>query len=318
MNDRAVVSEWCGRPLDRGTWIDHMQAEGIDCRFHASTSAMDSASVDWHPAGDLCIGDAELAAVSLSAAPRHRAQLGEHVFLKVVQSGSVTIEQNGRMHRFDAGSMLMVDPSYSFSDHYSDMTRVALLRMPRNALKDRGLRYSFHEPHLANLFSADVQAVREFMARTARQAGATSQTLRERFGQQCLDLLDVVLENADDAARGRANALTVLRTRQIVLRSLADPDLSVNGIAAELNMSASALTRALKTAGLSPMRYAWTLRLEQAARLLSGTAKHPVRVKEVAYRCGFSDAAHFSRAFKARYGMSPRDFALQNAGALAA
>jgi AraC-like DNA-binding protein len=65
----------------------------------------------------------------------------------------------------------------------------------------------------------------------------------------------------------------------------------------------------LKAAGTSPMRYAWSLRLEQAARLLGGPEKDDVRAKEVAYRCGFSDAAHFSRAFKARYGASPREFA---------
>jgi AraC-like DNA-binding protein len=308
MKNRDVLSEWCGRALDRGAWIDSMRDEGIDCRFDAIPAGDGSAVVDWHPAGDLYIGKVELASVSLSPAPHHLARLGEHVFLKVVQSGSLVIEQNKQMHRFDAGSMLVVDPSYGFKDIYGDLTQVTILRMPRSALKDRGLRYSFVEPHVANLVSDDVKAVREFMFRTAQQSGSTSKTLLERFGQQCLDLLDVVLDHPHESARKRANALIVLRTKQVVLRLLADPSLSVSRIASQLNMSASALTRTLKAAGVSPMRYAWSLRLEQAARLLGSTAGDNVRAKEVAYRCGFSDAAHFSRAFKARFGMSPREF----------
>jgi AraC-like DNA-binding protein len=309
MRNRTVLSEWCGRALDRATWIDHMHEEGIDCRFDAIPADGRSVAVDWHPAGELCIGKAELASVRLSPASRRLAGLGDHVFLKVVQSGVLVVEQNKRMHRFDAGSMLVVDPSYGFNDFYGDVTRVAILRMPRSALKDRGLRYSFSEPHTADLGSDDVKAVRNINSRTAQQSGATSETLLDRFGQQCLDLLDVVLDSSPAAARGHTNATIVLRTRQVVLRLLADPGLSVSRIASELNMSASALTRALKAAGMSPMRYAWSLRLEQAARLLGDTAKDNVRAKEVAYRCGFSDAAHFSRVFKARYGASPREFA---------
>jgi AraC-like DNA-binding protein len=32
-------------------------------------------------------------------------------------------------------------------------------------------------------------------------------------------------------------------------------------------------------------------------------------IQEIAYRCGFASAAHFSRAFKERYGMTPRAYA---------
>jgi AraC-like DNA-binding protein len=313
MKNRAVLSEWCGHALDRSNWIDNMYEHGLECRFDAAPVDGSAAVVDWHSAGELCIGKAELASVRLSPAPSRSAQLGEHVFLKVVESGSLVIEQNKQMLRFNAGSMLLIDPSYGFKDYYGDLTKVALLRMPRSALKDRGLRYSFAEPHVANPMSDDVKAVREMMFRTAQQSGATSEPLRERFSQQCLDLLDVILDNPRESARGRTDAAIVLRTKQVVMRLLADSDLTVSRIADELNMSASALTRALKAAGVSPLRYAWSLRLEQAARLLRGTAKDKVRAKEVAYRCGFSDAAHFSRAFKARHGMSPSEFASEQA-----
>jgi hypothetical protein len=32
-----------------------------------------------------------------------------------------------------------------------------------------------------------------------------------------------------------------------------------------------------------------------------------LRIEEVAWRCGFSSAAHFSRLFKQRYGATPKE-----------
>jgi transcriptional regulator GlxA family with amidase domain len=55
------------------------------------------------------------------------------------------------------------------------------------------------------------------------------------------------------------------------------------------------------------MRYAWSLRLEHAARLLADAPHRPIG--EVALQCGFANAAHFSRAFKDRYEMTPRQYA---------
>jgi AraC-like DNA-binding protein len=44
------------------------------------------------------------------------------------------------------------------------------------------------------------------------------------------------------------------------------------------------------------------LRLDAAARVLSGTGKP---LAEVAADAGFYDQSHFTRAFKARFGMTP-------------
>jgi len=40
-------------------------------------------------------------------------------------------------------------------------------------------------------------------------------------------------------------------------------------------------------------------------RLLAG---EPCSLAELAWRCGFADPAHFSRAFKCRFGAPPREF----------
>lgn len=155
-----------------------------------------------------------------------------------------------------------------------------------------------------------MKAVRDFVLSVSRQAGAISGPLRGRLGDLCLELLDVLLSDRTNSLRGRIDAAIVSRAKQAIAHRLCDRVLNVSVIASELRVSPSSLTRAFSACGLSPMRYAWTLRLERAARILASLPTGAIQAQEVAYRCGFSSAAHFSRAFKDRYGMPPRAFAL--------
>jgi AraC-like DNA-binding protein len=67
-------------------------------------------------------------------------------------------------------------------------------------------------------------------------------------------------------------------------------------IADELHVSTSSLIRAFRDRGLSPMRFANSVRLEHASRMLQGPSR--ITVQEVAAHCGFTSLAHFSRSFK--------------------
>jgi AraC-like DNA-binding protein len=49
-------------------------------------------------------------------------------------------------------------------------------------------------------------------------------------------------------------------------------------------------------------------RLARSARELSRAQSAHLTVTQIAFASGFADAAHFSRAFRRRYGVSPRDY----------
>ena len=51
------------------------------------------------------------------------------------------------------------------------------------------------------------------------------------------------------------------------------------------------------------------LRLSKAADLMKGTNQS---IGVIAVRCGYPNQLHFSRAFKKRYGISPREWRRQN------
>ncbi|CAB3767092.1 AraC family transcriptional regulator [Paraburkholderia solisilvae] len=298
-------NSWDGAPIGRHAWVEAMSMRGLACRFDTCRSG--ASKVDVARAGQTDILNVELAWQSVSPIfDRARYWNGEHLFVKVVLSGAMAIEQRGQTMTFEPGEMAVIDPLHSFNESFCEPTRLSVLRVPKSALRERGLRHRFAAVYRPDPASADVGAVRASVLNLSSQAGKVSDALLARLGDQCLDLMDVLVSDRDAPVAGRANVMTVLRAKQAIARRIGDPELSVVSLASELNISASCLTRALKAAGLSPMRYAWSLRLEHATRLLSGSPPGPIQ--EIAYQCGFASAAHFSRAFKERYGMTPREY----------
>jgi AraC-like DNA-binding protein len=61
----------------------------------------------------------------------------------------------------------------------------------------------------------------------------------------------------------------------------------------------------LRHYGVPPGRWLLERRLECAARLLGTTS---MSVTDVVFDCGFEQPAHFSRAFKARFGQTPTEY----------
>lgn len=88
------------------------------------------------------------------------------------------------------------------------------------------------------------------------------------------------------------------------------PTLAV--LSAEFHFSENYLIRVFReTVGMPPHAYLTSVRLRKAALLLSSGN---VTADRVAYECGFSDYAHFYRAFKRETGMSPREYRREKEG----
>jgi AraC family transcriptional regulator, positive regulator of tynA and feaB len=70
-------------------------------------------------------------------------------------------------------------------------------------------------------------------------------------------------------------------------------------------MSVRSVYRVFEETGETVSVFVQARRLVRARRDLA-TGRDPV--SDIAARWGFADASHFSRAFRARYGRTPRDF----------
>ncbi|WP_431122719.1 helix-turn-helix domain-containing protein [Flagellimonas flava] len=93
--------------------------------------------------------------------------------------------------------------------------------------------------------------------------------------------------------------------KQIVETHLFE-DLMMEDYASLCNMSLSSFQRKFKkTFDETPGRYILIRRLEKGAELLKVSKES---ISAISYQCGFSDPTYFTKAFKKKFGKSPRDF----------
>lgn len=292
-------------PDAAANWSDVMlEHHGLYCRFDESRSSS-STSKSW-TLGNIGLTQADLASVVLAPVGEEQSSWqGDWLYLKLMTGGHVDIEEAGNRHRFKTGSMFFIDPERSFQESFTDRGQMTVLRIPKPGLRDRGLRYSLSELVVADMNSADMRATRELINCIAQQQIAPSPLIRDLMGRQLFELIDAILGSSGDKATSRSTDVVLLRARRYIHTSLSDTGLDTTAIAAAAHVSVKHLQRLFRNQDTTVMRHVWYVRLQHAQRLLTATQTLRPSVQEVAWQCGFATAAHFSRAYRAEFGICP-------------
>jgi AraC-like DNA-binding protein len=154
---------------------------------------------------------------------------------------------------------------------------------------------------------------------------ATADTLGELRSEQLrpmeLALTEFLVANlaaeGSPAAEGGAKAARAAhlhRICQTIETMLAEPDLTLEQVADADGISARSVQKLFAAAGQNFSTYLRTRRLERCRLDLTSPMFASLSISEICFRWGFNGSAHFSRAFKDQYGVSPRDYRRSQAG----
>jgi two-component system response regulator YesN len=122
-------------------------------------------------------------------------------------------------------------------------------------------------------------------------------------------ILTCALAFRDSQARHQ-QALTVHRAKAYIESHFDNPDLSLNEVAAHVNLSPSHFSTVFSHESGETFRDHLTrIRIERAKALLRSTN---LKCFEVAYQSGYKDPHYFSYIFKKNTGLSPQQFRLQS------
>ncbi|WP_240926161.1 AraC family transcriptional regulator [Streptomyces sp. JB150] len=135
----------------------------------------------------------------------------------------------------------------------------------------------------------------------AALAGATTELVRAL-------LVSAAHDEDDRRVRSALDDSLAVRIMAYVRRHLTDPELSPERIAREHAVSLRQLYVVLGRAGIGLEQWIIGERLEAACRLLASPRHAGLPVAAVAARCGFTSPSHFTRRFRAAYGVTPREW----------
>ncbi|WP_395297752.1 helix-turn-helix domain-containing protein [Kitasatospora hibisci] len=245
--------------------------------------------------------------VARSAEAGAEAQLG----VGVQESGRAVLVQDGRRAEVGQGGLVVYDTARPYSIDYPERFRAHVFQVPRRLL---GVSEREARQVAGSALTADQgfgAVLLPFLGTLADSAHAYPASAGDRLAGSVADLLITLIAQLSGPAATEqpgANAHLVGRIREHIDRNLGDPELSPEGIARAHRISVRYLHRIFEGEGVTVGRLVQQRRLEECARELSRRGRAVPTVSAVAQRWGFVNPAHFSRAFRAAYGVSPREW----------
>lgn len=233
-----------------------------------------------------------------------RVEDGLYYFLIYQRQGRSVLSQQGRQAVLETGDLALIDSRLPSEFVYLADTQHVSVHLPCDAL-ERRLRSP--RPRLARTMAA-ANPMGTVLGGFVEQITVSHSLFGEREGAALTDaLLALLAPLADDSEHAGGRARDWARVAAFIDERL-DEDLDPQDIARACAVSVRSLYRLFEARDTTLGTYLRERRLACCAEALSAPAWQHESVTQIALRWGFKDSAHFSRSFKARYGMAPREW----------
>jgi acetamidase/formamidase/AraC-like DNA-binding protein len=313
MSFRPFTSESYAQDDRSEAWRDVLGAVGLQ---PASISAFYDGHATASHRNGVGVALTRISAGSQGVSPLPQPGDGLPIVLLPIEDGAVLRE--GASHRIiPVGHLLLLPRSGDWSVVFQRDMRAIVLSVTSDALHGRiaGKRV-VSAPRviapggLAEVFSRMLDATARTLETLADAEWAT-------VAQSLVDLLlTLAHQSAGPASDTRATATQaaiLYRICQTIERRLDDPELASARVAQAEGISERYLQKLFEGVGDNFTHYVRERRLQRAWADLSNPAEAHRSISDISYAYGFGDSAHFSRTFRQRFGLPPREFRQQEA-----
>jgi AraC family transcriptional regulator, positive regulator of tynA and feaB len=240
-----------------------------------------------------------------------RREAGDTFFLNLPLTAGTHASQDGRTASLQAGDFTIVDSARPFRLGFdADFAQISVA-VPHELLADR-----LADPAAATAVrvqgAGGLGAVASAAVRAAAELPALDRSAAHALADQLCSLVALAIGGVRARTSAGARELLAQAARDEIERSLHDPALSPARVAERLAISARYLHALFADQGTTFGRWLLQRRLSRSRDQLCDPAQRHRTVADIAYANGFADPSYFARAFRARYGATPRQLRPQS------
>jgi len=228
-------------------------------------------------------------------------------FLVLLVAGSTVLHHERAEASVGPGDMVLADSSRPLHVQRSGRVVLIAVRIPSGVLDERVARW---RDRSGRPLSRGASALIGSLVRSAFEQVVNSPVSQsEALGEALLTLIAAASVEREEAEVSAAHAPRIVRTIQnYLLTRLGDTSLTPQQIARSHGLSERQLHRVFQNAGVSLGRWIRQTRLDRCAADLANPSLRDRSITDIAFEWGYNDAAHFSRAFRAEFDRTPREY----------
>lgn len=227
--------------------------------------------------------------------------------LVLVLRGQTLGSQDGRTGSWGPGDLTLWDSSRPWVTKWIEPNTALTFALPKSMLRRDAKLLASQTARPVDGKSSRVRLVRGYLHQLVKALELGEVAPDDvAFAEGVLSLVPALFVTRDESHTGGADLL--LRVKSYIDEHLADPDLSADEIAQAHFISRRYLYRLFEAEHVGVSERIRLRRLQECADRLADPLCAREGIFEVALRWGFANPAHFSRCFRATFGMSPREY----------
>jgi AraC family transcriptional activator of tynA and feaB len=294
-------------------WRETVCRNFVDVELTTKLAPDFSAELTSRKMGDLRISAVNASPHAVRSKLRDTSGSRENcIYAIAMLEGGGLFEQDGREAFLFPGDLTFYDATRWHQLAFNQHTQMLLIHLSRSRLRECVPGLEQCTTRRVNGGSGVGAVVSTYIRTLSSRIEETSLSNRIELAECTFDLLAAALSSVrpDGALPSRSRSLSLYRVKEFIEQHLADPTLNADAISLGVALSPRYINKLFEDedSSSSLLRYVWARRLEHCRRDLSDPARLGHRVSDIALRWGFNDLSHFSRSFKARFNLSPREF----------
>jgi AraC-like DNA-binding protein len=316
--DSSIALSTCirtaGLPADKRVahWEQELRTHlvGLRCSSHADEGLL--AQQTCLDLGLLRIGETRSNAHVIERSPdliRHFPR--ESIFVNLVCQGDAFVYQRGHCINVQPGDVLMYDARHPYLLGCTGALHLLHIDLPVAHFQARFARTPLNKPLLRSgaagagrLYSATLRRLLDDVMSKGEADVASGAALRDQVSEL---LASLIAGSGFAAGQSAPGASHVLAARAYIDEHVHDETLTIQAVADEVGVSVRHLARLFAQQETTVAELIMRQRLSRAHEQLCDPRYAEQSISATAYRWGFMSHAHFSRAFKAAFEITPTE-----------